>query len=1148
MNSNSIGTLQWDLVANVAQIQRDAEQIKKLLGGAMDGVTEATNLAKSALTGLIGVGSVAGLAAIAKNAIDAAEKFHDLSIQTGASVEALSSFAETGKYTDTSVATIASAMGKLAKNMAGATEDSKGAGQALKDLGINVEQFQRLKPEDQMLVLAKRLDEFEDGGGKAARVMALLGKNGAELLPWLKDLASRGKDAATVTKEQADQADQFNDRITELRASFEGMVRTVTLDALPTLIKLLEATGEAVKVTAAYLVLVKGMPMVVALASNALKELAVAKTAAAGAGGLLSASIAKTAASAKVLVAELGLLKIAANVMFAAFAGWEIGSWAYEQFGMVRVAGAVMVESMLVGWEAVKLGTGVAWAGIKAAVFTTLDAITGGFATMVEYVAKGLRALGAKDTAVGLEEFAQRARTATSSGFNLGEQLKKLKSEYDKNVASVRAITKEMTREALGLNETGIALAEKKKKLKDTTDETDKTKDANRLLNETLRQQKEALEAAKKAHDDTAKSLGQSIEQLQKEVETQREANLKLTQGEAAVSALEVAKLREMAATADRNALLAGESALNSDLVTQYMQQAKLLRERADLLEEGTALKEAKATAEEWKKTTDSIETGLTDAIFRGAESGKGIFQNLVDTLKGYFDNLVLRPIIQAVMAPVAGAIGSILGTGGAGTLAGGSGAGGLLGQLGSLFGGGSGIGGMLGGLSGLVGKGLINLGSATGISGIAQNGINLARGTTSLGMNALGGIGGSLLGGAIAGNYGKSWVTNASAMIGSLFGPIGGIVGGIIGGVANRLFGMGPKKYGASGVEGSFISGDFSGQTFADWTQKGGLFRKNKRGTEYGAIPDDMAAAFDQGGASVFAAVQGYAQALKLPADALKDVSYKLRVTLTEDEKANQEAITKAFGEYEQALAGKFADVLAPFQQAGETVADTLSRMAGLQAFSESINEYGGIFSKVAQLSVSAREELLGFAGGMESFIAKTQSFVENYYSDAEKFGLAAKGIREQLAALGITQDVSSRADFRAIVEAVDVSSTAGREQLNALLDLAQQFAPVAQYLEQQNTTLGELADKAPQSALLESVLKDQEANAAYQERLTGQVDQLNGSILSIGDLIAQAIASGNAESAAILQAILAQTAATARQLVRWDASGQLSTTTETP
>jgi len=99
------------------------------------------------------------------------------------------------------------------------------------------------------------------------------------------------------------------------------------------------------------------------------------------------------------------------------------------------------------------------------------------------------------------------------------------------------------------------------------------------------------------------------------------------------------------------------------------------------------AAKAAQQAAAEWQRAADSISTSLTDALLRGFEDGKNWAENFIQTLKNMFGSLVLRPIIQGIVAPVAGGVTGLLGSGGAAASTGSS-----LGGLGGLFGGGGGL------------------------------------------------------------------------------------------------------------------------------------------------------------------------------------------------------------------------------------------------------------------------------------------------------------------------------------------------------------------------------------------------------------------------------------------------------------------------
>ena len=177
--------------------------------------------------------------------------------------------------------------------------------------------------------------------------------------------------------------------------------------------------------------------------------------------------------------------------------------------------------------------------------------------------------------------------------------------------------------------------------------------------------------------------------------------------------------------------------------------------------------KAAQRAAEEWDRAASSIQSSLTDALLRGFEDGKNWAQNFIQTLKNMFGSLVLRPIIQGIVAPVAGGITGML----PGAANASSGIGNLLGGGSSLLGYG-GVGGLFSGAGGIFGAGAI--GNSFALSGMGQ-----ALGLSAAGLDMAGGVAlttlGTTLGAAIP-------VIGAALAIASLAGAFdskGGPKGG---------------------------------------------------------------------------------------------------------------------------------------------------------------------------------------------------------------------------------------------------------------------------------------------------------------------------------------------------------------------------------
>ncbi|NBQ98830.1 MAG: hypothetical protein EBU12_11570, partial [Microbacteriaceae bacterium] len=252
----------------------------------------------------------------------------------------------------------------------------------------------------------------------------------------------------------------------------------------------------------------------------------------------------------------------------------------------------------------------------------------------------------------------------------------------------------------------------------------------------------------------------------------------------------------------------------------------------------------------------------------------------------------------------------------------------------------------------------------------------------------AAGAFAGYGIGKAVSGKYETFGDQNiapaAGAIIGTILGgPLGGVIGGTLGGVVNRAFGHGPKETQAAGITGTFSGMGADVQSFTDWIKEGGWFRSDKTGTDMKAVSTEMDAFLDGALIMVSAATKDYARIVGLNAEALDGFSQQITISLKDMTEAEQEqAIAKAIQDFQDALTARLSDALVPFQLAGESLSQTLARLAQIQLVSEQLNEFGGAFSNFATASVSARQSIIELAGGIEQLVAKAQGFVANFYT----------------------------------------------------------------------------------------------------------------------------------------------------------------------
>lgn len=1110
---STIATLTIEMAANIARLQTDMDQAKRVVNDSMKSIEQAVGLAKTAFVAFAGISSVDAFVGMVRGSIEATAKLHDLAAQTGATVEALSALGSIGKTSDTSLETISAAMNKLAKNMAGATEDTKGAGKALEAIGIDFATFKALSPEDQMQAVAKAMDQFADGSGKSAVAMALYGKEGAKLIPFLKDLAEVGELHAKVTAQQAAMADNFSDNLVKLKASGEGWKKELSLGMLPALNEGAQALLDMTNGTGGL--------------RETIKQLAADGT------------IEKWTRSA---IIGLSYLLDAVQVLVRAFNT------------LIIVLGSALLATILAmqgKFEAA--GNALKTVGAEVAEQWSDQTLGQKFRARLEEV-KGLGTTS---------EEAKPKLDFTNVMAKNKEGADKQTKAYADLLASIREKIAATSLET----ETGGKLTEAQKLQLDINKQVEKgtitLKDATSDNTKALLAQLTAAENAKavqedlrKINEEVWKEYLKSTDALQKnalaiedKVRKQLEENDAIGKTKAELLQLEIARLKDEAATLGQIVQQEEYLGLCTRETVAHQDTLAALNKLIEAKEQGVHLQAAKEAADAWEKTAKTIETSLTDALMRGFESGKSFGANLRDTLYNMFKTLILRPIIQPIAQ---GASSALLGAVGMGASGAASAA--TPGSLASLVGGATGFlgGGLKAGFSGIFGE--------AGVSGtmdagmIALQGGNISGGIGTLAGGAAGilgtaaaGIGlGSLIAGdkSVGGLNGTASSAIGTAIGAAVAGPLGAVLGGALGGIFNAAFGMGDKNVTGKGITGSIGGGSVTGQLYSNWHQDGGWFRSDKNGTDYAALTSDLKSAMDSGATAILESTKAYAAALGMPADQLATITTTFTETLTGDAEKDKQTILDTLDKYQTALTARFQDVLTPFQKAGETLIQTMQRLTLIQTVSESLNSLGGAFGNFAHATVDARESIITLTGGIDALIQKANGFVSNYYSQNEQGGLTAKAVEQGLLAAGFTPDqinaLSSRADYRALLEGVNVNTDTGQKQFAALLNLQDKFASVSGLLGDQKLTLEELTKQAPTVAALDKLFTPTQDTAQATQNVADGISTSNTLLNSIStklDAISAAsdaavVAANSAASAAASAASAASSAASSASL----------------
>ena len=517
----------------------------------------------------------------------------------------------------------------------------------------------------------------------------------------------------------------------------------------------------------------------------------------------------------------------------------------------------------------------------------------------------------------------------------------------------------------------------------------------------------------------------------------------------------------------------------------------------------------AKPEIEANRKMWESIDTTAHDTFVSIFDSGKSTFDRLRDTLKNGLLDLLYQMTIKKWILNIGA---SVSGTGAAGLasadglgLTGGA-AGSGLGGIASLaqsaktaytiatqgFSGvAAGIGGSIATLGNLFGSSAVSAfgtgmsltaaqastaAAAYGSAGMASTGSALTAGAAAGPLvAAAAGIAAGVLGGrAISGQYGSNSTVNVGTGIGAVAGAfmggpigaaIGGALGGLIGGLGNRVFGMGEKKYGETGITGTLSGTGFSGTEYAKWTQKGGWLRSDKKDTDRKAVDATTSNAFVETYAAIRNVSATLANTLGIDTSSLATRAQVLNINLTglTTEADRLGAVTKFFEGVGNAIAVELLPNVGQFKQGNEELSATLQRVAGNYAGVDAAMQLIGrtsqdAFGAVGVATIGARENLIKLAGSLDSLTSGTSFFAENFLTEAEQMAPVLSTVADTLGKLGMA-GTTTMDDYKKKVLGLNLASAADQELYIKLLALAPAFKAASDYSNQLAAATGNYA-----------------------------------------------------------------------------------------
>ena len=284
----------------------------------------------------------------------------------------------------------------------------------------------------------------------------------------------------------------------------------------------------------------------------------------------------------------------------------------------------------------------------------------------------------------------------------------------------------------------------------------------------------------------------------------------------------------------------------------------------------------------------------------------------------------------------------------------------------------------------------------------------------------------------------------------------IGGILGGLVGLVGKAfgaLFGTkttitGQGIFGRGQSLADILSGGFDASYYTD-VKKTKKFLGISMGSSYGVQYSAADAELERQFALIFS---GFYDAISAAAGplglSLSEVQSRLQGFVVNIGKIDlkgltgaeiQEKLTAVFGAAADNLARYAVPGLEQFQKVGEGYFETLIRVASsVEVVSSSLSLLG---TSVEDLTLAAKMNLLDLFGSASDMTSATGEYFALYYSKAEQATAQTAQMARVFESLGL-QLPQSIAGFRALVEAQDLATEAGRAAYVTLIQLAPAFA----------------------------------------------------------------------------------------------------------
>lgn len=197
--------------------------------------------------GLIGgLGSIAGIAAGLKDALDMGGRLSDMSAKTGIATKSLVILEQAFKDSGLAAEQVGTAVAKMQDNLVSASRGGGGPAEALGLLRLNAEALLALQPDEQFAEIGRAIASINDPATRTAVTLDIFGKSSSDLLTLFRDssvfdvAAQRVGGLAGVMQRSAAAFDAISDAFGSLGVKLRGLFAGMAESIVPELTRIAE--------------------------------------------------------------------------------------------------------------------------------------------------------------------------------------------------------------------------------------------------------------------------------------------------------------------------------------------------------------------------------------------------------------------------------------------------------------------------------------------------------------------------------------------------------------------------------------------------------------------------------------------------------------------------------------------------------------------------------------------------------------------------------------------------------------------------------------------------------------------------------------------------------------------------------------------